>query len=236
MIFLLLGSPWFHAWIWIVLWNLSYTLIQITAAECLQSRVIESTHRCRVPLLTLLLLPDILPLLVLCGIHLEVQCSKYVLCPLRMQRESFFIWRPRGVLLLDYITIKLIVIIASSSSLLLARGLISLLVVNELVTLRELLIEELHLHYFVMTWSWVAAATLLVVRSGPRLCIMYLYAHRTLTVARRVHYVASLENHFRILLLFHILSHGRYHRDPSINSSFTNFAQIIVGEVCGCQI
>ena len=55
------------------------------------------------------------------------------------------------MLLLDNITIKLIVIIASSSSLLLARGLISLLVVNELVTLRELLVEELHLHYFVMT-------------------------------------------------------------------------------------
>jgi hypothetical protein len=68
-----------------------------------------------------------------------------------MQRESFLIWRPRGVLLLDNITIKLIVIIASSSSLLLARGLISLLVVNELVALRELLVEELHLHYFVMT-------------------------------------------------------------------------------------
>ena len=65
---------------------------------------------------------------------------------------------------------------------------------------------------------------------------MHLYTHRTLTVARRVHYVASLQNHFRILLLFHILSHGRYHRDPSINSSFTYFTQIIVGEICGSQI
>jgi hypothetical protein len=54
------------------------------------------------------------------------------------------------VLLLDNIAIELIVTIAYSSFLL-ACGLISLLVVNELVTLRELLIQELHLHYFIVT-------------------------------------------------------------------------------------
>jgi hypothetical protein len=117
----------------------------------LQSRIIKSTHRCCVPLLTLLLLPYILPLLVLCRVHLKIQCGKYVLSPLGMKRESFLIWGPRGVLLLlDYITIELIVIIGSSSFLLTCR-LISLLVVYELVALRELFIQELHLHYFVMT-------------------------------------------------------------------------------------
>jgi hypothetical protein len=55
------------------------------------------------------------------------------------------------VLLLDNITIELIVAIACHSSFLLTSGLISLLVVNELVTLRELLIQELHLHYFIVT-------------------------------------------------------------------------------------
>jgi hypothetical protein len=44
------------------------------------------------------------------------------------------------MLLLDNITIELIVTIASDSTFLLTSGLISLLVVYELVTLRELLI------------------------------------------------------------------------------------------------
>jgi hypothetical protein len=68
-----------------------------------------------------------------------------------MQRESFLIGCPRRVLLLDNITIELIVAIIAYSSFLLACGLISLLVVYELVTLRELLVQELHLHDFIVT-------------------------------------------------------------------------------------
>lgn len=79
LLFGLRGSSGLNAGIRIILRNLSNTLIQITAAEGLQAWIVQSTHRSGVTLFTLLLLANILPLLVLCRVHLKIQSSEYVL-------------------------------------------------------------------------------------------------------------------------------------------------------------
>ncbi len=65
-----------------------------------------------------------------------------------MKSKSFLIRGPRGVLLLNNIAIELV--IHASSPFLLTCGLMSLLVINELMVLWELFVQELHLHDFIV--------------------------------------------------------------------------------------
>ncbi len=229
LLFDLRRSSRLNAWIRIILRNLSDTLIQITAAESLKGRVVQSTHRCGVALFTLLLLlADVLPLLVLGRVHLKVQGSEYILGTLWMKSKSFLIRGPRGVLLLNNVAIELV--IHASSPFLLTCWLMSLLVINELMVLRELFVQELHLHNFIVARGWVATSIFLVMWGWSRLRIVDLDTQRALASARGINYVTSLKNHFRFFLLFHIFSHRWNNWDPAcVKGSFTNFANVFLG-------